>query len=606
MVHTLPRRSELPKEQTWNIEALFASSQEWQKALEAVLASLGELEPFRGRLGESAQTLLRALQTRDRLQLEAGKVFMYASLNHSTDGSEPLYTSMLTQARAALARLGAAAAYIEPEILGIPLERLEAWMQAEPELALYRHYFEGLYSRKPFVRSGEVEAVLAAVSDPLAAHSATASAATNADMSFKPVEYAGQSFPVAHATIGELLLHPEPAVRRAAWESYADGHLAFKNTLASTLQGSIKAYAFQARTRGYKSSLEMALAVSRTVDNIPRVVFDNLLSLFRANLPTWHRFWRLRKKAMGGKLHTFDLPIYDSPAPIVQSPKVTFAQACEIICRGMEPLGREYVEPMRRGLFEERWVDWGQNQGKRAGAYSSGLKGTFPYILMSWSDDLYSLSTLAHELGHSMHSYFTRNAQPIVYARYSLFIAEVASNFNQAMVRSMLLREAPDPAYRLAVLEEAFSNFHRYLFVMPTLARFELELYERVEAGGAITAPFLTERLAELFAEGYGGEVEIDKERLGAGWMNFSHLYSPFYVYQYATGIAAANALAREVLEQGEIAAKRYMEFLKAGDSLYPLEALKIAGIDMTRPEPLERGFAVLEGMVDEFEALVG
>jgi oligoendopeptidase F len=277
------------------------------------------------------------------------------------------------------------------------------------------------------------------------------------------VEYAGRSFPVAHATIGELLLHPEPAVRRAAWESYADGHLAFKNTLASTLQGSIKAYAFQARTRGYKSSLEMALAVSRTVDNIPRVVFDNLLSLFRANLPTWHRFWRLRKKAMGGKLHTFDLPIYDSPAPIVQSPKVTFAQACEIICRGMEPLGREYVEPMRRGLFEERWVDWGQNQGKRAGAYSSGLKGTFPYILMSWSDDLYSLSTLAHELGHSMHSYFTRNAQPIVYARYSLFIAEVASNFNQAMVRSMLLREAPDPAYRLAVLEEAFSNFHRYL-----------------------------------------------------------------------------------------------------------------------------------------------
>lgn len=606
MVNTLPRRSELPREQTWNIEALFASSEEWQRALEAVLAEVSELEPFKGRLEESAQVLLQALQIRDRLQLEAGKVLMYASLNHSTDGSDPLYTTMLTQARAAVARLGAAAAYIEPEILGIPVQRLEQWMQAEPQLAIYRHYFEGLQTRKPFVRSGEVEAVLAEVSDPLAGHSATASAATNADMTFRPVEHAGQTFPLAHATVGELLVHPEPAVRRAAWESYADGHLAFKNTLASTLQGSIKAYAFQARTRGYKSSLEMALSVSRTVDNIPRAVFDNLLAIFQANLPTWHRFWRLRKKAMGGRLHTYDVPIYDSPAPIAQSPKVTFSEACEIICRGMEPLGKEYVEPMRRGLFEERWVDWGQNQGKRAGAYSSGMKGTFPYIFMSWSDDLYSLSTLAHELGHSMHSYFTRNTQPTIYARYSLFIAEVASNFNQAMVRSMLLREAKDPAYRLAVLEEAFSNFHRYLFVMPTLARFELELYERIERGGAITAPFLIERLAELFSEGYGGEVEIDKERLGAGWMNFSHLYSPFYVYQYATGIAAANALARDVLEQGEPAARRYLDFLKAGDSVYPLEALKIAGIDMTSPEPVERGFGVLRNMVDEFEALVG
>ncbi|MER3443383.1 MAG: oligoendopeptidase F [Meiothermus sp.] len=606
MVKTLPPRSELPKEQTWNLEALFPSVEDWHKALEAALTSVAELEPFKGQLGASPQALLQALQTRDRLQLAAGKVFMYASLNQSTDGANPLYTTMFTQARGALARLGAAAAYIEPEILTIPLERLEAWMQADPALAVYRHYFEALHTRQPFVRSGEVEAVLAAASDPLGGHSATASAATNADMTFRPVEHAGQVFPVAHATVGELLVHPEPAVRRAAWESYADGHLAFKNTLASALQGSVKAYAFQAKTRGYKSSLEMALAVSRTVDNIPRAVFDNLLATFRANLPTWHRFWRLRKKAMGGRLHTSDVPVYDSPAPVAPSPKITFAEACEVICRGMEPLGREYVEPMRRGLFEERWVDWGQNQGKRAGAYSSGLKGTFPYIFMSWSDDLYSMSTLAHELGHSMHSYFTRGTQPAIYARYSLFIAEVASNFNQAMVRAMLLREAQDPAYRLAVLEEAFSNFHRYLFVMPTLARFELELYERVERGGALTAPFLTERLAELFAEGYGGEVEIDRERLGSGWMNFSHLYSPFYVYQYATGIAAANALARDVLEQGEPAAKRYMDFLKAGDSVYPIDALKVAGIDMARPEPVERGFEVLRGMVDEFEALVG
>jgi oligoendopeptidase F len=480
-------------------------------------------------------------------------------------------------------------------------------MRSEPKLAVYRHYLEALFKRKPHVRSSEVEAVMAAASDSLGGHQASASAATNADIVFRAVKKGGQSLPVSHSSVGELLVDKSAAVRRAAWESYADGHLAHKNTLASTLQGSIKAFAFQAKSRGYKSSLDLALAGSRTSgDFIPQRVYDHLIATFKANIPTWQRFWRIRQKAFGGKLHTYDIPIYDSPAPVVASPKITYWEAAEAICRGMEPLGRAYVEPMRKGLFEERWVDWGQNQGKRAGAYSSGLKGTLPYIFMSWSDDLFSMSTLAHELGHSMHSYFSKGLQPIVYARYSLFCAEVASNFNQAMVRAMLLREAKNPKYKLAVLEEAFSNFHRYLFVMPTLARFELELYQRIEKGGAITAPFLIDRLAELFTEGYGDAVTIDRERMGASWMMFGHLYSPFYVYQYATGIAAANALAKDVLEKGEPAARRYMDFLKAGDSMYPLDTLKIAGIDMNRPEPVQRGFGVLKEMVDELERLVG
>ncbi|MER3483669.1 MAG: oligoendopeptidase F [Meiothermus sp.] len=605
MPATLPKRTELPKEQTWNVEALFASEAEWKAAYEAALAANKELEPFAGKLAQSGKTLLDALETRERLNLGANKVFMYASLQQSTDGGNANYTSMFSQARGLLAKLAAAAAYLEPEILAIPAERLEALIREEPGLETYRHYFDSLQLKKPHVRSAEVEEVMAQASDSLSGHSASASAATNADMTFRSVEFGGESLPVSHSSIGELLVHPEAAVRKAAWESYADGHLAFKNTLASTLQGSIKAYVFGTRARGYKSSLERSLMVGRTASNIPRSVFDNLLSIFAANLPTWHRFWQIRKRAKGGTLPNHDVPLYDAPAPLVQSPKISFREAAETICRGMEPLGQEYVEPMRRGLLEERWVDWGQNAGKRAGAYSSGLKGTFPYIFMSWSDDLFSMSTLAHEIGHSMHSYFSRNTQPAVYANYSLFVAEVASNFNQAMVRAMLLREAPTPEYKLAVLEEAFSNFHRYLFVMPTLARFEKELYERIEAGGAISAPFLNERLAELFTEGYGGAVEIDRERLGSGWMNFSHLYQPFYVYQYATGIAAANALAKDVLEQGEGAARRYLDFLKAGDAVYPLDALKIAGIDMTRPEPVERGFAVLKSMVDELEALV-
>ena len=230
---------------------------------------------------------------------------------------------------------------------------------------------------------------------------------------------------------------------------------------------------------------------------------------------------------------------------------------------------------------------------------------THPFIFMSWTDDLYSLSTLAHELGHSMHSYFTNLTQPAIYTEYSMFVAEVASNFNQALVRHDLLKSATDKTAKLALLEEAFSNFHRYLFVMPTLAQLEREMYERVERGSSINAPFLSERLVELFSEGYGGAVEIDATRLGASWMNFGHLYSPFYVYQYATGIAAANALATDVLTQGEPAAKRYLDFLKTGSSRYPIDALKLAGIDMNNPEPVQRGFEVLKSMVDELETVI-
>lgn len=606
MPTNLPTRAELPSEQKWNIEALFASEAAWREALEAARAAIPRLEPFKGRLGEAAQTLLQALLTREELTLKAYHTVMYASMQLSTDGGNATFSTMLAEARGVYAALAAAAAYIEPELLALEPARLEQLIAAEPELKTYTHYFEALNSRRPHVLSGELEAALAAASDPLGAFSSVASAATNADMTFRPVEFGGETFVVSHSSVGEWLVHPEAAVRKAAWESYADGHLAFKNTLAGSLQGSIKGYVFNIKQRHYTSSLEASLQGGRSVDNIPLAVFENLIATFRANLPTWHKFWRVRKKANGGALHTYDAPIYDAPAPLIQSPKTTFLEAAEMICRGMAPLGPEYVEPMRRGLLEERWVDWGQNQGKRAGAYSSGSKGTFPYIFMSWSDDLFSMSTLAHELGHSMHSYFTRRTQPAIHARYSLFIAEVASNFNQALTRAMLLREATTPEYKLAVLEEAFSNFHRYLFVMPTLARFELELYQRIERGGAISAPYLIERCAELFEEGYGGELTLDRERMGASWMMFGHLYSPFYVYQYATGIAAANALAKDVLEQGDVAAAKYMDFLKAGDSVYPLDALKIAGIDMSSPEPVERGFGVLREMVDELERLVG
>jgi oligoendopeptidase F len=598
---SLPKRSEVPLWKTWSIETVFATESDWRKALEGLPVSATKIAAFSGGLSESGAVLLEALELNNSVSLEAYKVSMYASMLCSIEGTNTNYSSMNAESDSALAQLGGATAFFAPELIALEDASLEQLIQSEPKLELYRHYFEEIRSQKAHVRSGEVETLLAQARDPFGAVNGIRDAINDADMKFSNISRNGESLEVSHSSVGEYLSDTNPDVRRAAWESYADGHLAFQNSLAATLQTSVKGYVFRSRARNYTSSLEMSLERN----HIPKQVFENLLTTFKEYQPVWHKYWRLRKQAMKGHLRSSDAPIYESPAPLVPSTKVTFVEASQIILEGMKPLGENYNQIMRKGLLEQRWVDWGINKGKGAGAYSSGAQGTHPFIFMSWSDDLYGLSTLAHELGHSMHSYFSNITQPFVYTDYSMFVAEVASNFNQAMVRAHLLKTASDKTAKLAILEEAFSNFHRYLFVMPTLAQLEREIYERIESGGSINAPFLSQRLVELFSEGYGGAVEIDVNRLGTAWMNFGHLYSPFYVYQYATGIAAANALAKDVLDQGEPAAQRYLEFLKTGSSKYPLDALKLAGIDMKSPEPVQRGFEVLKSMVDELETVI-
>jgi oligoendopeptidase F len=312
----------------------------------------------------------------------------------------------------------------------------------------------------------------------------------------------------------------------------------------------------------------------------------------------------VRRRALGQD----DIAPYDIWAPLTPNPpRVPFDQAVEWIAAGLAPLGEEYVSLLRQGVNEQRWVDKYPNIGKRAGAFSTGCQGTHPYILMNGTDDLESLSTLAHELGHSLHSLYTWRAQPPVYADYSIFLAEVASNFNQALVRAYLFEQHPDRAFQLALINEAMSNFHRYFFLMPTLARFELELHERVERGEALTADTMNALLTDLFREGYGPGVTIDADRVGITWAQFStHLYGNFYVFQYATGLSGAHALAEGILAGEPGAVERYLNFLRAGNSAYPLDVLKQAGVDLTTPAPVRQTFGVLTRLVDRLEALVG
>jgi oligoendopeptidase F len=351
--------------------------------------------------------------------------------------------------------------------------------------------------------------------------------------------------------------------------------------------------------RRHGSSLETALSPP----NIPVTVFDNLIRTFEANLPTWHRYWAIRRD----HLAVDAFRPYDVLAPLASAPtELSYEQSVDWICDALLPLGDEYVRVMRRGCLEERWVDVYPSQGKMGGAFSSGAPGTHPFIVMSFDGTAVSLGTLAHELGHSMHSHLAWQAQPYVYGDYSIFVAEVASNFHQAMLRAHLLEAVPDRGVQLAVLEEAMANFHRYFFLMPTLARIERRLHEHVEGGDGVTADLLGELTADLFAEAYGPDVELDRERVGITWAQLGHLHAPFYVFQYATGISGANALASGVLAGEPGAAERYLELLAGGGSVYPLEALERAGVDLASPEPVERTYAVLASLVDRIEALVG
>lgn len=597
---SIPTRSEIPIEHTWNLTSIYPTPDDWEQAYEDLAAAIPSLERFHNHLADSPAMLAEWLETCQAISRTSQRITMYAVLDYSGDTNNQAAVTRVGRATTLGSQVQAACAFAEPELMNIGFPQLYAWTASEPALAHYRHYIERLEHNHAHIRSAEVEELLGQVNDAFQTASATHGILANADLRIEPAQSsATDKLEIGQGTIGALLTHPDRTVRRTAWENYADAHLAFKNTMANCIAAGVKQNIFRARARRYSSALEAALAPQA----IPLSVFHNLIATFRQHLPTWHRYWRLRRQA----LNLNPLAEYDIKAPLTTAKtEVPYPQAVEWIAAGMQPMGEEYVTVLRRGCLQERWVDIYPNKGKRAGAFSYGGPGTHPFIMMNYNNDIFGLSTLAHELGHSLHSHYTWQTQPQIYARYSLFVAEVASNFNQALVRAHLLATNPDRDFQISVIEEAMSNFHRYFFIMPTLARFELEIHERIEHGQAINADGLIGLMADLFAEGYGSEVALDKERIGITWAEFAtHLYSNFYVYQYATGIAGAHALAAKILAGEAGAVERYLNFLKAGGSCYPLDALRQAGVDLTTPEPIEQAFVTLAGYVTRLEELV-
>ena len=608
MTETLPKRAEVDRQHTWDLESIFPSTEAWEAAFAKMEAQLPALAAFQGKLTQSPNRLLQWMQLNEQIGPDVGKLINYAFLQADQDTANQANAVLISRMYGLYARLRAATSFAEPELLAkLTPERLTAFIAKVPQLKTYKHYLDNLQRQKAHVRSAEVEQLLALAGEPLGTPSIAYGMLVDADLKFAPIPESSKdnaaTMSVEQGNIDELLHSTNRTMRKRAWESYADGFIGMKNTLAAIYSGKVKASAFNAQARGFKSTLEASLFTS----NVPVKVYQNVIDACNRHLPIWHRYWDIRRRALKlKKAETCDIF-----APLSKPVRASYSQAVEWICEGMAPLGEDYVETVRRGCTTERWVDVYPNQGKRNGAYSSGSYHTRPFILMSYSDaaGLPSMSTLAHELGHSMHSLLSNRNQPYIYSEYSLFVAEVASNFNQAMVRAHLVNENQDRNFQIGLIEEAMGNFHRYLFLMPILSQWEQHVHGQIEKGNALSADDMSQHLAALFKRGYGEAMTVDEAREGITWAQFSHFYSDFYVFQYASGIAAANALADAIVQSEgkarEQAVSKYLKFLGTGGSKYPLEALKTAGIDMTKPEAMDRAFKVLEGFVDRLEKLI-
>jgi oligoendopeptidase F len=593
-------RSKVKKSQTWNAESVFASPEAFDAEVKGLVESLVKLKKFQGHLGDGPDTFVEAMDTIENLSQRASKVQVYATLSSAVDATDQHGAEMNGKATSALAQFSAAISFVEPEIISIGEATIQQWLAGEPRMKLYEHYFNDIFRKQAHVRNAEVEQLLGMLHDPFNSTRNTAGMLANADFKFKPARNSkDKKVKLTQSTYSAVLNGTDRKARRTTWENYTDKYLEFKNTLAGNLATSIKQNVFNMKARNFDSSLEATLFDG----NVPVEMFYNLLDMFKKNLPLWHRYWKIRRKALGVKtLHPFDIW-----APLTaKKHKVSFEKAVEWISEGLAPMGEKYVNVLRNGCLQERWVDWSPNMGKHQGAFSVRVpKDTYPFIMMSYADNVNSVSTLAHELGHAMHAHYASRAQPMIYYTYPSIISETASNFHQAMTRAYLLNNHSSKSFQIAVLEEAMSNFHRYFFIMPTLARFELETHQRIEQGQALTADSMIELMADLFSEGFGGNMALDRERVGITWGTFTtHLYIDFYSFQYAIGISAANAIAKRILDGTPNAAQDHINFLKAGSSKSPIELYKIAGVDITSTQPIAGAFEVLGNYIDRLEEL--
>lgn len=597
-VKKLPSRNDIKVEDTWRLEDIFPTDDAWEKEYNEVQKALPKLADFKGKLGESATSLYEALSYQDEVMERLGKLYTYAHMRYDQDTTNSKYQALNDRARNLYTQASSISSYIVPEILSIDEAKIKQFLEEKEELKLYEHALDEINRQRPHVLSAEKEELLAEASEVLDSSSNTFGMLNNADLTFPTIkDENGEEVEITHGRYIRFLESEDRRVREEAFKAVYSKYDEFKNTFASTLSGTVKKDNFSAKVRNYESARQAALSS----DNIPEEVYENLVNTIHNHLDLLQRYVKLRKEVL--KLD--EVHMYDLYTPLIKDVKmeVTYDEAKDYILKGLEPLGEDYISILEEG-FENRWVDVHENKGKRSGAYSSGAYGTNPYILMNWQDNVNNLFTLAHEFGHSVHSYYTRKTQPYPYGNYSIFVAEVASTCNEALLNHYLLNTIDDEKKRLYLLNHFLEGFRGTVFRQTMFAEFEHIIHQKAQAGEPLTPELLTKTYYDLNKKYFGEDIVVDEE-IGLEWARIPHFYYNYYVYQYATGYSAATALSNQILEEGQPAVDRYLEFLKAGSSDYPIEVLKKAGVDMTSSAPIEEACKVFEEKLNEMEELL-
>jgi oligoendopeptidase F len=592
------KREEVPEQAKWDLEAIFNTDDEWESEFQAVKALYPEITSYKGKLGESAESLFKALQKQDELNERLNKLYTYAHMRNDEDTANSFYQGLHDRAMGLAAQVSRAVSYMTPELLSLDEKLIMRFVDEYEALKKYEQLLKELSKERPHVLTEAEEAILAQASEALQSSSQTFGMLNNADLTFPTIkDEDGEDVEITHGRFISLLESSDRSVRENAFKAVYGTYGQYKNTFAQTLSGQVKRDLFYANVRKYRSSREAALSQN----HIPEVVYDQLVDTVNKHLHLLHRYVKLRKKVLGVE----ELHMYDLYTPLVADSKmkVTYEEAKDLVIKGVAPLGEDYVNILTEG-FSKRWVDVEETVGKRSGAYSSGAYGTMPYILMNWQDNIDNLFTLAHEFGHSLHSYYTRKHQPFVYGDYTIFVAEVASTLNESLLNDYLVKTTTETKQKLYLLNHFLEGFRGTVFRQTMFAEFEQQIHELSTKGEALTPELLTNTYYELNKKYFGEDMVVDEE-IGLEWARIPHFYYNFYVYQYATGYSAAAALSKQILDEGEPAVERYLNFLKAGSSNYPIDVLKEAGVDMTSAKPIEQALSLFEETLDEMERLL-
>ncbi len=596
---SLKQRDQIEKKYKWDIEAMYPDESKWQNDLDDSVKAAEDFAKFSGHLTESADTLYEALTARDAIWQKLEHAYVYATMRKDEDNRVAKYQSMDDKCGMIIAKVSALMSFFSPELLAAPEEKILGYIDEKPELEQYRYLLTDALREKAHVLSTAEENILAQLSEVTGATSDIFKMLNNADLSFGTVvDEEGDTVNLTHGNYITFMESHNRDLRKAAFSNMYEAYKSHINTIATTYNYNTKNDVVSARIRKYSSARAAALSSG----NIPEEVYDNLIAVVHEYLPVLHRYIELRKKVLG----VDELKMYDVYVPLVELPKndldIPYEEALEIMKKGLAPLGDEYIEQLMRGT-KEGWIDVYENQGKTSGAYSFGSYDSKPYVLMNYTNSLKDVFTIVHEMGHSMHSYYTRKTQPFTYGDHSIFTAEVASTVNESLLMRYLLDKETDPEMRKYLINYYIEEFRTTLFRQTMFAEFEMMTHREIENGGVLTAEWMCKIYDDLNNQYFGPALSHD-DYIQYEWARIPHFYRAFYVYQYATGYSAATAISSRILTEGEPARKDYIEFLKSGSSADPVDLLKIAGVDMSKPEPIRMAMETFKSLVEELERI--